>query len=66
MKTFMTYYQTGDYGKLWFEAEDEKQAEYLLSRVEDYQLSIEDLPNVQIKLQGDEIGLVGLKEVSDA
>ena len=63
MPTFMAYYQTGDYGKLWFEAENLEEADYLLSRVEDEKLSIDDLPNVENKVKGDEFSYQGLTEV---
>lgn len=63
MATFMAYYQTGDYGKLWFEAENLEEADYLLSRVEDEKLSIDDLPKVENKVQGDEFSYQGLTEV---
>ena len=63
MATFMAYYQTGDYGKLWFEAENLEEADDLLSRVEDEKLSIDDLPKVENKVQGDEFSYQGLTEV---
>jgi hypothetical protein len=63
MPTYFAYYQTGDYGKLWFEAESLEKAEKFLEKVQDCELGLEELPGVQIKVQGDEHGFQGLVEV---
>jgi len=66
MPTFMTYYQTGDYGKLWFEAKDLKEAQDLLEEVSyGERMPLDDLPKLQTKVQGDEFSFQGLTEVKE-
>jgi hypothetical protein len=66
MPTFMAYYQTGDYGKLWFEAKDLKEAQDLLDEVSyGERMSLDDLPKLQTKVQGDELSFQGLTEVNN-
>lgn len=66
MATFMAYYQTGDYGKLWFEAKDLEEAQDLLDAVSyGERMSIDDLPKLKTKVQGDELSFQGLTEVNN-
>ena len=65
MPTFMAYYQIGDYGKLWFEAKDLKEARDLLEGVSyGERMSLDDLPKLQTKVKGNELGFNGLTEVN--
>lgn len=65
MPTYMAYYQTGDYGKLWFEAESLEKAQDLLEEVSyGERMSLDDLPKLKTKVQGDELSFQGLVEVS--
>lgn len=64
MPTYMAYYQTGDYGKLWFEAESLEKAQDLLEEVSyGERMSLDDLPKLKTKVQGDELSFQGLVEV---
>ena len=64
MPTYMAYYQTGDYGKLWFEAESLEKAQDLLEEVSyGERMSLDDLPKLKTKVQGDELSFQGLVKV---
>ena len=62
-KTYMVYYQTGDYGKAWFEAENIEEAQALISKVEEGELDFNELMT-DIKVVGNEDGFHSLMEVS--
>jgi hypothetical protein len=62
-KTYGVYYQTGDYGKAWFQAENMEEAEKLIAQVEEGELDFHELMT-DIKVQGNEDGFQGLCEVS--
>lgn len=51
-KTFMAWYSVGEYGKLWFTAEDEEQAEALLKKVSNGEMSPDDLPDYDSSVKG--------------
>jgi NAD kinase len=52
MTTYLTWYSTGEYGKLWFDADSEEQAEELLEQVRNGELTIEELPNYEMSVKG--------------
>jgi hypothetical protein len=52
MKTYFTWYSTGEYGKLWFKANSSEEARELLEKVRDNQMSIDDLEGVEMKPKG--------------
>ena len=52
MPTFMSWYSLGEYGKLWFEADNEEHAKALLAKVVDGELAIDNLPNAQTNVKG--------------
>lgn len=52
MARFMTWYSTGEYGKLYFEADTPEQAQELLEQVQQGELDITELPNHYIKIKG--------------
>ena len=62
-KTYMVYYQTGDYGKAWFKAENIEEAQALISKVEEGELDFNELMT-DIKVVGNEDGFHSLVEVS--
>jgi hypothetical protein len=66
MATFIAYYSTGDYGKVWFDADSLEEARDLIDQVLDGNtfMNMEDLPNVGIKLKGNELEIDGLVEVN--
>lgn len=64
MPTYSAWYSTGEYGKLWFEADSLEHAEELAKEVRDGEASIDDLPQVTTKVKGDEWELDGLEEIS--
>jgi hypothetical protein len=62
-KTYMVYYQTGDYGKAWFQAENIEEALDLISKVEEGELDFNELMT-DIVVAGNEDGFHSLMEVS--
>lgn len=63
-KTFFAWYATGEYGKVWFEANDEAHARDLLDKVRIGELAFEDLPKMQSSIKGgDGFEFDGLEEV---
>lgn len=53
MATFMAWYSTGEYGKMWFEAENIEQARELLDRVQRGEISVDELPKFDSSVKGD-------------
>lgn len=53
MATFMAWYSTGEYGKLWFEAENIDEARELLDRVQRGEISVDELPGFDSSIKGD-------------
>ena len=64
MATYMTWYSLGEYGKLWFDADNEEHAEYLLNKVREGELAMGDLPNSQTRVKGaDDFEFESLEEM---
>lgn len=54
MPTYMTWYSDGEYGKLWFDADNPEQAEELLQKVLDGEMLMESLPRYEKSIKGGE------------
>lgn len=66
MPRYMTWYSTGEYGKLWFDAESEEDAQNLLEQVRSGELAFEDLPAMNSKIKGgDGFEFDNLEEIED-
>ena len=51
-KTYMVWYSTGEYGKAWFTADNLEHAHDLLAKVEQGDLSYDDLPDYEFNPKG--------------
>lgn len=51
-KTYFAWYSTGEYGKVWFEADNEAHARELLDKVRNGELAFEDLPKMDSTIKG--------------
>ena len=63
MATYFTWYSTGEYGKLWFHADDEAHAKKLLERVQMGEIAFEDLPKMDYSVKGDGYEFDDLQEI---
>lgn len=64
MATYMTWYSLGEYGKLWFDADNKDHAEELLRQVVQGELSMDNLPNSQTNVKGgDDFEFESLEEM---
>jgi len=63
MPTYGGWYSSGEYGKLWFHANSMEHAEELIQSVRDGITSIDELPEVNTKVKGDEWEIDGLTEM---
>lgn len=52
MKTFQMWYSTGEYGKMWFDAEDIDQARELVEKLEQGEISPDELPGFSSSIKG--------------
>lgn len=53
MATFMAWYSTGEYGKMWFDAENIEQARELLGKVQSGEISPDELPGFNFSVKGE-------------
>jgi hypothetical protein len=52
MATFEVWYSTGEYGKLWLEADSEEHAVELLEKVKNGEMKMTDLPKFEQNIKG--------------
>jgi len=65
MPNYMTWYSLGEYGKLWFDADNEEHAKELLRQVVEGELSMDNLPNAQTSVKGgDDFEFESLEEMT--
>lgn len=65
MPTFQTWYSTGEYGKLSFEADSMEEAQDLLDQLSVGEIVFADLKNHFAKVKGDEIEFDQLEKLED-
>ena len=64
MPSYLAHYSTGEYGKVWFDADSLEHAEQLVAEVIEGELLFDQLPNMAIKPKGDELEIEGLEELT--
>ena len=52
MPTYMTWVSEGEYGKLWFDADNADHARHLLEQVANGELAMGNLPNYDYSVKG--------------
>jgi hypothetical protein len=65
MPTFQTWYSTGEYGKLSFEADSMEEAEDLLGQLSQGEIEFSDLRNHFAKIKGDELEFDALEQLEN-
>lgn len=63
MPTYSAWYSTGEYGKLWFEADSLEQAQEFLDDVQMGNIDFSALPKLETKIKGEELEIDGLEEL---
>jgi hypothetical protein len=65
MALFEAWYQTGEHGKLSFEADSMEEAEGLLDQLSQGKIEFSDLRNHFAKVKGDELEFNELEQLED-